>query len=214
MNIFEYKGYYQDYLDKIGIDLSQHYDIPFFSNFEIDVEELTNFSLSEDRDFQIKHYMPRPFHPAADMMQATCLLHLGYNVYNCTEKNIGLNPKDNQGLIDILGDSFFEQINLDKKTTLVRFLEYSPGNGIPLHTDSYNGFRNLYGDQANGRRATRFFVAVSPWDWGHMLQIHDNIITHWKSGDTYEIEEGIYHLSNNFGIAPKHTLTITGFVNE
>ena len=47
-----------------------------------------------------------------------------------------------------------------------------------------------------------------------MLQVHDNIIANWKVGDAYEIPEGIYHLSNNFGIAPKYTLTVTGFVDE
>ena len=33
----------------------------------------------------------------------------------------------------------------------------------------------------------RFLTAASPWDWGHMLQIHDKVITHWDMGDTYEV---------------------------
>ena len=43
-----------------------------------------------------------------------------------------------------------------------------------------------------------------------MLQVHNNVITHWKEGDTYEIPENTYHLSCNFGIAPKYSLTLTG----
>ena len=47
-------------------------------------------------------------------------------------------------------------------------------------------------------------------DWGHVLQVHDNMISNWKPGDTYVIPPKIFHASANFGIAPKYTLTITG----
>ena len=53
-------------------------------------------------------------------------------------------------------------------------------------------------------------MAVSDWDWGHVLQIHDNIISNWTAGDTYVIPPDVFHTSANFGIAPKYTLTITG----
>lgn len=210
MNIFEYKGYYQDYLDKIGVDLQKPFDLGEAINLDIDHKKLLKL-FNESENKQSKFYRPRPFHPYADMLQATCLAEMGYNKHNTTETNIGLEDNDNFLLKLRVGNKNLMKLGLDPKNCLIRLLEYKPGTGIPLHTDSYNAFRNKYG---NNREATRFFVAVSPWDWGHMLQVHDKIITHWKSGDAYEIPEGIYHLSVNFGITPKYTLTITGFKNE
>ena len=75
-----------------------------------------------------------------------------------------------------------------------------------LFCDGFEGFERLYGEG----NATRFFVAVSNWDWGHVLQVHDNIISNWKAGDTYIIPPDVFHTSANFGIAPKYTLTVTG----
>ena len=211
-NIFEYKGYYQDFLDSIEVNLTIPYKLADKISLDIDYKRFVNYFVDAAEEYQIKDYKPRPFHPAADMLQAVCLKELGYCKENTTERNVGLNSIDNTTLKNMIGTDNFKLLGLDPKTCLVRMLEYNPGTGIPLHTDSFNAFKSKYGE--DGRRITRYFVAVSPWDWGHLLQVHDNVITHWKAGDAYEIPEGIYHLSNNFGIAPKYTLTVTGFVDE
>jgi len=211
-SIFEYAGYYQDYLDSIGINLDEHYTLEDKISLDIDHSRFVNYFRNMAEEHQVKNYIPRPFYPDSDMRQAVCMMHLGYCKENATERNIGLNSIDNQTLKNMVGTGNFKKLGLDPETCLVRMLEYNPGNGIPLHTDSFNAFKSKYGE--DGRRITRYFVAVSPWDWGHMLQVHDNIIANWKVGDAYEIPEGIYHLSNNFGIAPKYTLTVTGFVDE
>lgn len=36
------------------------------------------------------------------------------------------------------------------------------------------------------------------------------VIANRKPSDTYIVSTGVLHASANFGIAPKHTLTITG----
>ena len=212
MNIFEYKGYYQDFLNTIGVDLKKPYTVASKVSLNLDHAALIDYFITDSKVKQTKYYMPRPFHPDADMRQATCLMHLGYNEHNSTETNIGLDEKDNQTLKAIIGVDNFKKLGLDPDTCLVRLLEYTPGNGIPLHTDSFNAFKNKYGQ--DDRRITRYFVAVSPWDWGHILQVHDKVIANWEVGDSYEIPEGIYHLSCNFGIAPKYSLTVTGFIND
>jgi len=212
MNIFEYKGYYQDFLNTIGVDLKKPYTVASKVSLNLDHAALIDYFITDSKVKQTKYYMPRPFHPDADMRQATCLMHLGYNEHNSTETNIGLDEKDNQTLKAIIGVDNFKKLGLDPDTCLVRLLEYTPGNGIPLHTDSFNAFKNKYGQY--DRRITRYFVAVSPWDWGHILQVHDKVIANWEVGDSYEIPEGIYHLSCNFGIAPKYSLTVTGFIND
>ena len=52
---------------------------------------------------------------------------------------------------------------------------------------------------------------LEDWDWGHFLQVHDNIISHWTPGDVIEIPNEVFHLSANFGIETKLTLTVTGY---
>jgi hypothetical protein len=211
MNIFEYKGYYQDYLNKSGINLTDHYVLPNKISLNIDSNTFIHYFEKEAFSHQEKYTKPRPFHPYPAMFQATCVAELGYNQYNTTEINIGLNDLDNQALKNLIGEHNFLLMNLDSSTCLVRMLRYDPGHGIPLHTDHFNAFKEKYG---NDRRIIRYFVAINPWDWGHFLQLHDNMIHNWEVGDCYEIEEGIYHLSANFGIVPKYTLVITGFTDE
>jgi len=209
-SIFTYKGYFQDSLDKNGIDLNKHWAMTPKISLDIDHTRFVTYFRDKAKDYQVKNYMPRPFYPAEDMFQATCLMHLGYSKENCTERTIGLNPVDNKTLKDMIGVTNFRIMGLDPETCLVKMLEFNPGHGIPLHRDTFNAFKSKYKED---RRITRYFVAISPWDWGHMLQVHNNVIANWDVGDAYEIPEGIYHLSSNFGIAPKYTLTVTGFID-
>ena len=108
------------------------------------------------------------------MFQAVCLSNLGYNEHNTSETNIGLDPNDNLELKSAIGLSNFNLMKLDMHSSLARLLEYKPGTGIPLHTDSFTAFREKYGSD---KKIKRYFVAISKWDWGHFLQIHDNSVT-------------------------------------
>jgi len=211
-DLFEYKGYYQDFLDSINVDLKNHFKLADKISLNISEDMLVHYFNKQAESYKKKHYQPRPFHPASDMLQAVCLQEMGYCEENTKEKSTGLAEIDNAALKRLIGNDNFKKLGLDPATCAVRMLEYTPGTGIPLHTDSFGLFKTKYGD--DDRLVTRYFIAVSSWDWGHMLQVHDNVITHWSVGDAYEIPEGIFHLSSNFGIANKYTLTVTGFVDE
>jgi hypothetical protein len=211
MNIFQYKGYFQDYLDQKGVSLQNHYEIsPLEMHISIDYKAIIAWSESNLDKAIIKEYKPRPFVPTESMQQAVMIQHLGYNEYNTTEINWGIEEEDDAELKYLLGNEAFEKMHLKKDTCLVRLLRFDPGHCIPIHTDSYNGFKTRFGEG----NVKRYFIAVSPWDWGHFLQVHDNMIHHWKPGYCVEIPNEVFHLSGNCGIAPKYTLTITGFVDE
>lgn len=213
--IFEYDGYYQDFLEEEGVSLQDHHELIGPYKLDLDYEAFLKFFTDEEhRTYQTKYYEPRPFYPRLDMIQAVCLMHLGYNEHNSSEISIGHSPLDNDGLRNLIGNDNFDKIKMDPDTCLIRMLQYNPGNGIPLHTDSYNGFQAMYGKPQAGKRIARFACLLKPWDWGQFLQIHDNMIHHWDVGDTYEIPAGVYHTSANFGISKKYTLTLTGFVDE
>lgn len=209
MNVYDYKGYYQDYLNNKRVSLSTHYEIsPLEMHIDIDYKAIIDWSHRNFSRSTIKDFKPQPFTPPESMQQAVMLQQLGYTQHNTTEINWGIEPEDDAELKYLIGSEAFEKMNIKKDASLVRLLRYDPGQCIPLHTDSYNGFKNKFGDG----NVKRFFVAVSPWDWGHFLQIHDNMIHHWAPGYTVEIPNEIFHLSGNCGISPKYTLTITGFV--
>ena len=210
MNIYDYKGYYTDYLRERSISLDDHLHLDPFK-VEMHWQALIEWAESNLDLATVKDYIPRPFTREDALRQAVMIQNLGYSKHNTTELNWGIEPEHNEILKNFLGEEALSRLNLEQDSMLVRLLRYDPGHCIPLHTDSYDGFKKLYGDKADIKR---YFIAVSPWDWGHFLQVHDNMIHHWEPGYCVEVPNEAFHLSGNCGISPKYTLTVTGFVNE
>ena len=198
--------YYKKYLEEKNIDLKKHFDLKLHCNLKLVPADFVKFANATRDDAIVKWYHPRPFLTPESNQQMVNANWVGYNEHNTTETNWGLNPKHNDMLKELIGSKNFAKLRLDPKSTLVRLLEYRPGHMLPLHSDGMEGFKRIYGKQ----NPTRFFVAVSDWDWGHVLQVHDNMVSNWTAGDTYIIPNDIFHASANFGIGPKYTLTITG----
>jgi len=199
--------YFKKYLADRDVDLSMHLDIEKHCQLDIDPQDFTKFAEKHRNSAVVKSWHPRPFLSVMGNEQAINANWIGYNKHNTTESNWGLAPEHNKALKDIIGGDNFGRLGIVQDNALVRLLEYLPGQCLPLHSDGLEGFKRLYGDK---EEAIRLFVAVSEWDWGHVLQIHDNIIANWCPGDAYIIPPNVFHASANFGIAPKYTLTITG----
>ena len=202
--------YFKKYLADRKVDLSQHLSIDKLCTLDIDAEQFESFAKEHRDEAIVKSWHPRPFLTTMGNEQAINANWIGYNQHNTMESNWGLNNEHNQLLKEMIGRNNFKTLGLDIEKTLVRLLEYMPGQCLPLHSDGMEGFKNLYGDD----QPSRFFVAVSRWDWGHVLQVHDNIIANWSPGDTYVIPPDVFHASANFGISPKYTLTITGVIKN
>jgi len=201
--------YFKKYLEDRKVDLSEHLELDKLCTLEIMPREFEDFANAHRQEATVKWYHPRPFLNSTTNEQAINANWIGYNEHNTTESNWGLDPAHNTTLKDLVGKHNFEALGIDPEKSLLRLLEYMPGHSLPLHCDGFEGFKRLYGDD----NPTRFFVAISDWDWGHALQLHDNMIANWKAGDTYIVPPGVFHTSANFGIAPKYTLTITGVRN-
>lgn len=199
-------SHFVKYVADTGADLKEHIQIDKLCTLELDSKEFESFANNNREDATVKWYHPRPFLNAETNTQAINANWIGYNEYNTTETNWGLDPTHNAKLKEMVGKENFIKLGLDPDETLLRLLEYMPGHCLPLHYDGKEGFKRLYGKETSAR----FFVAVSEWDWGHCLQVHDNMIANWDVGDTYIIPDGVFHASANFGISPKYTITITG----
>jgi hypothetical protein len=85
---------------------------------------------------------------------------------------------------------------------------YNPGNILPVHKDGFEGWRKMFNKP--DINPYRYSVMISPWDWGHYLQLHDQMITNWNPGDTWVVPHDVWHCSGNGGVMPKVTLTVTG----
>jgi len=211
MSIYTKQDYYTNYLNEKGVDLNDHLDISHLEgSIAIDPHPFNDFIEKFKGEALTKWYAPRPFYNYDSMREAVFLNNMGYNEHNTFEYNWGIKPEHNSILKELIGDANFNQMSLDRETAGVRLLVYYPGHGIPLHTDSFNSFRATNGLKEGEGNIVRYFVAISPWDWGHFLQVHDNMIHHWNSGYTLQIPDGVFHTSANFGISPKVTLTVTG----
>ena len=198
--------YFKKYLNDRNIDLKEHMPVEKLCELDIDPKEFEDFVRVHRDEATVKWYHPRPFLNAETNEQAINANWIGYNEHNTTESNWGLDPAHNKILKGMVGIKNFKKLGIDPEKSLLRLLEYMPGHSLPLHCDGFEGFKRLYGDG----EATRFFVAISDWDWGHVFQMHDNMISNWRPGDTYIVPKGVFHASANFGINPKYTLTITG----
>ena len=210
MSIYEKRNYYQTFLDEKKISLDNHFEIR-----PLEVQLVLNWRwerivkwADENRDSAIhKSITPiRPFVSDESMRESVMSMWAGYNEHNTQEWNWGFG--NDAILKDMIGERAFATMGLDMDTSMVRLLQYDPGQMLPLHTDSYNGFKDRHGDG----NITRWFIAITPWDWGHFLQVHDNLISKYDSGYAVQIPESVYHLSGNAGINPKYTFTVTGFI--
>ena len=59
-----------------------------------------------------------------------------------------------------------------------------------------------------------YLIFLEDWNWGHFIQVGNNVLSNWKAGDIYTYKYGMYHLSCNVGLEPKYTMQITGMPND
>ena len=113
---------------------------------------------------------------------------------------------------DELPDEFMEI----KKLTKLRFstiacFKQDPGQATPWHFDVHRAVAEKAKKISDKKEnVKRYLLFLEDWHWGHFLQIGNSVLSHWKSGDIYTWNYGMYHLSRNGGIVPKWTCQITG----
>jgi len=102
----------------------------------------------------------------------------------------------------------------------VALFKQNPGQINPWHFDTYQGVVNKYKKQGIDlskeeiRNIKRYLIVLEDWDWGHFLQVGNNVLSQWRAGDIYTWDYGIYHTSGNAGQTPKLTAHITGLPKE
>jgi hypothetical protein len=102
------------------------------------------------------------------------------------------------------------QLPLDNP--IVTLTRQDPGQILPWHYDRHYMLKRMCSDDS--RTIVRILVFMQDWKIGHILQIQDDVLTHWKKGQAVIWHPDTYHVAANIGIEKKWTCNITGFVNN
>ena len=109
MNIYNKKNYYKDYLDNLGVDLNNEFELTEYS-LDIDCQKFYDFADAFKKEALTKWYGPRPFYDFESMRQAVFLNSLGYNEHNSFEYNWGIEKEHNNILKELVVSSLFWSI--------------------------------------------------------------------------------------------------------
>ena len=209
-----------------------HYDPSVPSNDAVYIGRITNLDFSSiklklnpyqasengiklyEDDFKNGKLIPSQLNP--DSVGAMKLDHIrhGYNKHNSRYTQWIDNRDD-------LPDDFDSIKNLcSLKDATIACFKQDPGNTNPWHFDTYQGVVNEYKKQgielldSEIKNIKRYLIVLEDWDWGHFLQIGNNVLSQWKAGDIFTWDYGIYHTTGNAGLKPKLTAHITGLPLE
>ena len=199
---------FTQFLDNRGHNLNEPLDIPLHCNLKIKPDDFFDFMEKEWMNSSVLPYEPRAILSKEANEQMRLANQFGYHTGNTIKRDWGKLDEHNETFKKLIGKENFELLDLDPDTCLVRLLCYLPGNIFPVHWDGFEGWAEKF--DGWHLTPTRVSVMVSPWSWGHYLQVHDKMISNWIPGDTYIIPDKVLHCSGNGGVVPKVTLTITG----
>lgn len=208
----EYLDYWNlslwDFLPKL-YDNQSSVDLISLPCVSVNYDDFVKFSIDNfdfaDQDWERqKEYFTKDGNLRAKMNNL-----IGYGKHNSFVLNFGKKENTTEKLKELLGKDNIAILNLIPDTILMRLIVKLPGHGFPYHIDEASSYKKSFSEKV-ANKAKRIWIPISPWQDGHMFQISDKIITHWKSGDVYQIPWGVPHLGVNYGYAPQLTLNITG----
>ena len=180
---------------------------------KINYSDFIDYSISHFELAQHDWEQQKDYYSNAGNKKAMFNIDIGYGKHNSFVLNYGKKGESNEQLKYLFGARNFEILRLLPETVLMRLIVKFPGHGFPYHTDDASSYQKRF--SANlVKKAKRIWIPISPWADGHMFQISDKVITHWKSGDAYQIPWGVPHLGVNYGLKPQFTLNITGVVYD
>ena len=142
-------------------------------------------------------------------------------------KTFGVNPSfdqyNNERYEHVIGNDAYFLPNkmpefVDKILTNDLFKNYKiktpgfhrlrPGMILPLHKDPYTMFRKIYNIDLPDN-IVRYIIFLEQSKKGHMLQIEDEVITNYDSGDCFFWKGETEHAAFNLGTEDRFTLQIT-----
>jgi hypothetical protein len=98
----------------------------------------------------------------------------------------------------------------DNKIYNYNFLKLTAGYNLFWHYDSYSTFVKFNNiDQNSSLKINRTIVMMDSWKQGQILQVGNDIASHWNAGDTFTWNNDMWHGLSNFGFDDLVLMQIT-----
>lgn len=79
-------------------------------------------------------------------------------------------------------------------------LKITAGHMVVWHFDTYATFVKQWDiDQADSDKIKRSVIALTPWSFGHIIQIGGDVLSKWNQGDMFTWQGDVWHGAANFG---------------
>ena len=92
----------------------------------------------------------------------------------------------------------------------IAFYRMTTGTVMPVHSDLYRRYIELFGLQGREHTIRRALLLLENWQSGHYLEVNGCAYVHWKAGQVVEWTYDTPHMAANIGLADRYTLQITG----
>jgi hypothetical protein len=90
------------------------------------------------------------------------------------------------------------------------FYRMPTGTTIPVHSDTYKRYVEVFNLQGQETLIRRALVLLEDWKSGHYLEVSGQPHVNWSAGDTVEWVYNEPHMAANMGLEDRYTLQITG----
>ena len=90
---------------------------------------------------------------------------------------------------------------------------FTPGQYIPLHADKYEKFTKI-NQLSNANSIVRIILMLEDNVPGQFLQIENDIVSSWKSGDWFSWRSSTNHAFYNLSKKNRYSMQITGLLND
>lgn len=174
----------------------------------VDEDRITQYICNNADDAMVRYYEPRPYMSSAENYEMALPGTLGMGAGCSTEYSWGLKNNSAEATKQLIGEKAFAQLGVASNTAFVKLIVFMPGHGIPWHRDSFTGWKQVVGSAESA--LVRKVLMLTPWHWGHFLQVDNTAYTGWSAGTAYDILPGVWHLSHNHGTIPHVMASITG----
>lgn len=112
-------------------------------------------------------------------------------------------PSWSQKFIDIYTELGWKDIG-------VAFYRMRTGTVMPVHSDLYKRYIELFNLQGQEHTIRRALVLLENWKPGHYLEVNGRANVNWQAGDVVEWVYDVPHSAANIGLEDRYTLQITG----
>lgn len=92
----------------------------------------------------------------------------------------------------------------------VAFYRMSTGTVMPVHSDLYRRYIELFDLWGQEHTIRRALLLLEDWSPGHYLEVDGRPYVNWRAGDTVEWVYSTPHMAANLGLQDRYTLQITG----